>query len=131
MLPSILPGSEVTAILTDARRVRRGDVIWYPGEHNKMILHRVVRIREDEQGIWFVVRGDAQTWSEEIPSSAVACRAVRVKYGPLSYTTDGIVGNAIARLAVRRGMVWRAAIRVARASARLAVFAKAAFRTQV
>jgi hypothetical protein len=128
MLPAIPPRSEVTVIRADTVGIRPGDVIGYPGMSEGLVLHRVLRTRDDGHGFRFVVRGDSQVCSEEVPSTAVAYRAIRVKYGPLSYSTDGILGSAVAHLAVRRGVVWSATIRAARASVRLVVAVKAVFR---
>lgn len=119
MLPSIPPGSEVCVTRADPVDIRCGDVVGYPGPRGTMVMHRVVQIRKEGMATTFVVRGDGQSQSEELPASAVTYRAVRVRLGSLSYGTDGVVGGIMRQLAMQRGLAWRVATRAARLAVRL------------
>ncbi|MDH7487828.1 MAG: S24/S26 family peptidase, partial [Anaerolineae bacterium] len=63
MAPLLRPGCTVV-VRHDVRRVRFGDVVlrWAPAEdataHRTLLVHRVVRVGRDEDGLWFITKGD-------------------------------------------------------------------------
>jgi hypothetical protein len=126
MLPSIPPGSRLHLEPVDGGRasIGVGEVVVYLGPGGEFIAHRVVGLERGPDGPVLVTRGDNQEHCERVPSSAAAFRVVRVTRGRISYATDGPAGRALARLAVRGGLPWRAFRRIAtrtlRAMARLA-----------
>jgi hypothetical protein len=121
MIPSIPPGSRLDLAAVEGRpdAVGVGEVAVYLGSNGEFVAHRVVAIEHGPAGRVLVTRGDNQDRCERVPASAVAFRVLRVTRGRISYATAGPVGRALARLAVRGGLPWRAFRRLATRTLRL------------
>ena len=118
MFPFIPSGSVLALRPIQSGAIGVGDIVVYParlapGEPPVLVAHRVVGI----EPAGFVVRGDADGCNLEQPLTAaeLAFLVTRVSHRGLGYATAGVLGRALARVAVRRGTSWRLAAATARA----------------
>jgi hypothetical protein len=102
MLPFVLPRSRLHLRLTDNTqpRLERGDLVCYLGTGDKIVAHRVVAVRDDGDQLEYIVKGDAQAWTERVSAEAIVAAVERVDQPFFSYRTDGAVGRAVAFMAV-------------------------------
>jgi len=77
MLPFLRHGDVLHVRPLPAAAVRVGDVICYAPSPGRLHLHRVVA--RDERG--FVTRGDALSYVEDVPASAVLGRVIARERG--------------------------------------------------
>jgi len=122
MLPFVMPGSRLHLRPTAEPGTRpcEGDLICYLGAAGRIVAHRLVAIRREGGAPEYVVKGDAQSWTERVSPEAVLAIVERVEQPLLSYDTDGAVGRAIAQLAVSTPSLLSAAAAVARVTNRAA-----------
>ncbi len=119
MFPFVPAGSTLELRARTERAVRVGDIVCYPGPHGEVIAHRVLACDHatHTERVW-ITRGDALDAMERIPESAIGWVVERVSRGRFGYRTDGLLGRALARIAVRRGLAYRASARAARIAVR-------------
>ena len=102
MEPSIPTGSMIFDSQIDAADLTRGDVVTFhpPGQPDKLVSHRIVRVEETKQGSFLVTRGDANGVVDDwrIPAQGRGLRyEFHVPY--LGYVVGGLltpVGRVIA-----------------------------------
>jgi len=59
MFPSLFKNStSIDIVPSSSDKIYIGDVITFENPNGKVISHRVVNIKEDKQGIYFVTKGD-------------------------------------------------------------------------
>lgn len=102
MEPSIPTGSMIFDREIDAADLARGDVVTFhpPGQPDKLVSHRIVRVEETKQGSFLVTRGDANGVVDDwrIPAQGRGLRyEFHVPY--LGYVVGGLltpVGRVVA-----------------------------------
>ena len=67
MEPFLSHHRDVVVIAKPEREPRKYDVVLYPGESGKFILHRIIAVRRDH----FVIRGDNTYFKEYVPKSRI------------------------------------------------------------
>ncbi|MDD5305889.1 MAG: hypothetical protein PHU25_01075 [Deltaproteobacteria bacterium] len=124
MLPTILPGSRLHVAPARPDDLRPGDVACYIGQGSAVVAHRVVSTVGGEGNGTLVVKGDSQPTPETLPKSAVMYRVLRVENRFISYDTDGMMGRALARMALSDGIAVKGLQCALRTGISLAVFVK-------
>lgn len=102
MEPSIPTGSMIFDREIDAADLARGDVVTFhpPGQPDKLVSHRIVRVEETKRGSFLVTRGDANGVVDDwrIPAQGRGLRyEFHVPY--LGYVVGGLltpVGRVVA-----------------------------------
>lgn len=64
MLPFIDTGNYVLGINTTNATLNIGDVITYKNDKGDYIIHRIIDIKEDEDGIYYVLKGDNNVFTD-------------------------------------------------------------------
>lgn len=117
MIPFIWDGDVVLVSPAGAAEIRVGDVICYEPAPGRLLLHRVVRLSEDE----FVAKGDALSFTERVPQEQVLGKAVAIERGGRLKRLDSTwwrnraialvspLLSGLLPLAVRARRLWRAA----------------------
>ncbi len=67
MYPLFRPHRDITVIKRVDRKLKKGDVVLYPGADGEFILHRIMRIRRD----CFVIRGDHNYFTEYVSKDKI------------------------------------------------------------
>jgi signal peptidase I len=76
MSPAIPLGALVDVARTPADQIRAGDVVAIAGENGVLVTHRVVRVAQMSDGLYFATKGDANDASDPVmePASSVQGR---------------------------------------------------------
>lgn len=109
MFPFVPAGSVLTLRARGERLLELGDIVCYPATTGELVAHRVVAIEYPGDDAWLTTRGDANGLEDRIEVGAVAWIVERVEHRWLCYDTDGLTGRTFARVARRRGTLYRAA----------------------
>jgi len=83
MRPAFDTGSVVFVRPEDPASIGKGDIITYSGDGDMLTTHRVVEVLNDEEGLKFVTRGDANNAND--PKPVPAENVVGRVYGSLPY----------------------------------------------
>lgn len=59
---------KVELVSKDLRQIKKGEVVLFKRNNQKCILHRVVRVIDNDT---FIVKGDAQAWCEKVRAENV------------------------------------------------------------
>lgn len=106
MYPFVPAGSVLTVEHVEPSRLRVGDVVCFVDAAGEPVAHRLAEPVDGEGPLR--VRGDAASGLEGVPLSALIGRVVRVERGPLRYSTDGVLGQLLARVALQHRGIHRA-----------------------
>ncbi len=90
MNPVLYAGDIVELVETERSSIQSGDIIVFPADNGKMIIHRVVRIEPE-----LVTRGDNCSHDDSpVPPGAPVKKAVaRLRYGVRMLLTGGTAGE--------------------------------------
>lgn len=117
MYPFVPAGAVLTVEHVEASRLRVGDVVCVLDAAGETVAHRLTELVAAEGPLR--LRGDAGFGLEEVPLSALIGRVVRVERGPLRYSTDGMLGQLLAQVALQHRGVHRALSLAGRALVRM------------
>ncbi len=67
MYPMLRPHKDVVTVSKVNGKLKKGDVVLYPGNDGKFILHRIMRIKPDV----FIIRGDNNYFTEIIKKDKI------------------------------------------------------------
>ena len=67
MYPMLRPHKDIVTIKRVTDTLKKGDVVLYPGNDGKFILHRIMRIKDDV----FIIRGDNNYFTEIIKKEKI------------------------------------------------------------
>ena len=70
MSPAIPLGALVDVVKTPADQIRPGDVVAITGDNGVVVTHRVVRVAQMSDGIYFATKGDANAASDPVMEPA-------------------------------------------------------------
>lgn len=123
MFPFVPAGSVLALRPRDERPIAIGDIVCYPARNGEIVAHRVVArapasLATPDRPAW-ITRGDATAAEECIAESAIAWVVEYVEHRDFRYRTDGAMGRALARVAGRRGALYRACTKLARGALRV------------
>ncbi|MDQ4123971.1 MAG: signal peptidase I [Actinomycetota bacterium] len=109
MEPTIPTGSMIFDREVDASQLTRGDVVTFhpPGQPDKLVSHRVVRVEETKQGSVLVTRGDANGVADDwrIPAEGRGLRyEFHVPY--LGYVVGGLLTPMGRLVALTLAALW-------------------------
>lgn len=109
MEPTIPVGSMIFDHEVDASELARGDVVTFhpPGQPDKLVSHRVVRVEETKQGSFLVTRGDANGVVDDwrIPAEGRGLRyEFHVPY--LGYVVGGLLTPVGRLVALSLAALW-------------------------
>ena len=109
MEPAIPVGSMIFDREVDAAELSRGDVVTFhpPGQPDKLVSHRVVRVEETKRGSFLVTRGDANGVVDDwrIPARGNGLRyEFHVPY--LGYVVGGLLTPAGRLIALTLAALW-------------------------
>lgn len=109
MEPTIPVGSMIFDQEVDAGELARGDVVTFhpPGQPDKLVSHRVVRVEETKQGSFLVTRGDANGVADDwrIPAEGNGLRyEFHVPY--LGYVVGGLLTPVGRLVALTLAAMW-------------------------
>jgi signal peptidase I len=109
MEPSIPTGSMIFDREIDAADLSRGDVVTFhpPGQPDKLVSHRIVRVEETKQGSFLVTRGDANGVVDDwrIPAQGRGLRyEFHVPY--LGYVVGGLLTPVGRLVALTLAALW-------------------------
>ena len=109
MAPAIPTGSMIFDHEVDASQLTRGDVVTFhpPGQPDKLVSHRVVRVEETAEGSFLVTRGDANGVVDDwrIPAEGRGLRyEFHVPY--LGYVVGGLLTPIGRMVALTLAALW-------------------------
>lgn len=109
MEPTIPVGSMIFDQEVDASELARGDVVTFhpPGQPDKLVSHRVVRVEKTKQGSFLVTRGDANGVVDDwrIPAEGRGLRyEFHVPY--LGYVVGGLLTPVGRLVALSLAALW-------------------------
>lgn len=109
MEPTIPVGSMIFDQEVDASQLTRGDVVTFhpPGQPDKLVSHRVVRVEETKRGSFLVTRGDANGVTDDwrIPAEGRGLRyQFHVPY--LGYVVGGLLTPVGRLVALTLAAIW-------------------------
>lgn len=67
MYPMLRPHKDIVTVSRVNSELKKGDVVLYPGNDGKFILHRIMRIKPNE----FIIRGDNNYFTEIVPKEKI------------------------------------------------------------
>lgn len=67
MYPMLRPHKDIVTVSRVNGELKKGDVVLYPGENGKFILHRIMRIKRND----FIIRGDNNFFTEIVPKEKI------------------------------------------------------------
>ena len=97
MIP-FLRGNEVLTIRQEpCLSLSMGDLILFRSTYDLPVLHRIIRIRKNDNGaFWFLTKGDAlRSFDEEIHESSVLGKVLRIERPAQSAKTTHIDMNSL------------------------------------
>ena len=81
MVPVFDKGANGIRIIPENEKcIELGDIVTYESDNGDLIVHRVIEIGEDEQGTYFVVKGDNNLFSDG-----------KIRFSQIRYITIGIL----------------------------------------
>ena len=109
MEPTIPVGSMIFDREVDASNLTRGDVVTFhpPGQPDKLVSHRIVRVEETKQGSFLVTRGDSNGVVDDwrIPAEGRGLRyEFHVPY--LGYVVGGLLTPVGRLVALTLAALW-------------------------
>lgn len=109
MEPSIPVGSMIFDREVDAADLTRGDVVTFhpPGQPDKLVSHRILRVEETKTGSFLVTRGDANGVADDwrIPAQGTGLRyEFHVPY--LGYVVGGLLTPVGRLVALTLAALW-------------------------
>ena len=109
MEPTIPVGSMIFDREVDAAQLARGDVVTFhpPGQPDKLVSHRVVRVEETKTGSFLVTRGDANGVADDwrIPAQGTGLRyEFHVPF--LGYVVGGLLTPVGRLVALTLAALW-------------------------
>ena len=109
MEPAIPVGSMIFDREVDAAELSRGDIVTFhpPGQPDKLVSHRVVRVEETKRGAFLVTRGDSNGVVDDwrIPARGSGLRyEFHVPY--LGYVVGGLLTPAGRLIALTLAALW-------------------------
>ena len=109
MEPAIPVGSMIFDQEVDASQLARGDVVTFhpPGQPDKLVSHRIVRVEETKKGSFLVTRGDANGVADDwrIPAEGSGLRyEFHVPY--LGYVVGGLLTPVGRMVALTLAALW-------------------------
>ena len=67
MYPMLRPHKDIVTVARANGELKKGDVVLYPGNDGKFILHRIMKIKNDV----FIIRGDNNYFTEVVKKDKV------------------------------------------------------------
>ena len=100
MSPMLETGAIATIEFADASGLRAGDVILFV-RADRLVLHRLLRVRNGEGGVVFVEKGDHQPFAADIAVSCVLGRAIEIATTRGTFRATSPSGRRVTRRLLR------------------------------
>lgn len=87
MLPMIRSG-DFLLVEPDCANIRRGDIMVFRFGH-ELVTHRVISLKDEESGLWYVTKGDNRLWADpDVAASEIIGRVLAIKRGNRHFDLD-------------------------------------------
>jgi len=81
MVPVFDTGANGIRIIPESEKcIKLGDIVTYESDNGNLIVHRVIEIGEDDEGTYFIVKGDNNLFSDG-----------KIRFSQIRYITIGIL----------------------------------------
>lgn len=98
MLPFIRPGDTITVLPVKPDEIQWGDILVFQRGDQALVAHRLVRIKQTDDGLRYITRGDSSVYDDHPrDGSAFLGKVVTVTRGGRTRRTCGVFARGLAR----------------------------------